>query len=342
MDIYVFSKKTAALKTMFPKTAMFMDAKELPNHFPDNGNITYLDISNLTDAEMKKALAQIKKNCKDKPWGIIDPKGSVKDIAALFFEGACDYLGAGILKGSASVDLKRIKEASLWQSKLISSAKNASDEDSSSASSGDFLKSGIKLPPEKSFPGWKKVQVGQNMPFYLLYCSLQGKTDLDTRLNDKVLAQVHKRFLAHLEDNFYDGEGLLWMNSGKDCLFLIPPRIKCVEDAIKASISMIVSAPLIVFETLGIKIPSNFIFALHYGTLNYKPPGKTGTVVSDAVNFIFHLGNKKAEPGRLTVSGDLPDKTIPQILQDCFTSAGSFENRKIWHTKKFSYAKPWV
>jgi hypothetical protein len=131
------------------------------------------------------------------------------------------------------------------------------------------------------------------------------------------------------------------MNSGKDCLFLIPPKTKCAEAAIKASIGMIVSAPLIVLETLGITVPSNFIFALHYGSLNYKPPGKTGTIVSDAVNFIFHLGTKKAEPGRLTISGELPDKTIPQPLEDCFIPAGSFESRKIWHTKKFSYAKTW-
>jgi len=342
MNIFVFSNKIAALKTVFPKTAVFMDTKELSNHSPENGDMTYLDVSGLADAELKKALAQIKKNCKDKAWGIIDQKGNIRDVAPLFFDGACDYLGNGFFKDSSSVDLKRIKDAVQWQSKLISASSTGTAEDNSSrAPSAGFLNSGIKLPSEKTFPGWKKIRAGQDMPFYLLFCSLQGKTPLDTRLTDKALANVHNRFLAYLEDNFFEGDGLLWMNSGKDCLFLIPPKAKCVEAAVKASISMIISAPLIVFETLNITVPSNFVFALHYGTLNYNPPGETGTVVSDAVNFIFHLGNKYAQPGRLTISGELPDKTIPPPLQDCFCPAGSFENRKIWHTKKFSYAKPW-
>jgi hypothetical protein len=139
----------------------------------------------------------------------------------------------------------------------------------------------------------------------------------------------------------WEGDGLLWMNTGRDCLFLFPPRAKCAEAAIKTCIGMIVSAPLFVLETFGISIPANFIFAMHYGTVTYKPPGKTGTVVSDAVNSIFHLGAKKSEPGRLTISGELPDVSIPANLQDLFVPAGEYEGRKIWHTKKFSYAKPW-
>jgi hypothetical protein len=105
---------------------------------------------------------------------------------------------------------------------------------------------------------------------------------------------------------------------------------------------MVVSAPLIVLETLAVAIPSNIVFALHYGVINYKQPGKTGTIISDAVNFIFHLGAKKAEPGRLTISGDLPDVTVPENLKDLFIPAGEYEGRKIWQTKKFSYVKPWM
>jgi hypothetical protein len=105
---------------------------------------------------------------------------------------------------------------------------------------------------------------------------------------------------------------------------------------------MLVSAPLFTLEAFNLTIPLNFVFALHYGSISYKPPGRTGTVVSDAVNYVFHLGGKKAEAGRLTVSGDLPGVTIPKTLLDCFVSAGEFNGCKTWHTKKFSYAKPWI
>jgi len=342
--IYIFTKKEKAFGTLFPKDVSFQ-SPPLSKHSPGNGDVSYFDVSGLSGDELKKTLTQFKKCCKDSLWGIIDPEGNVKDSAALFFDGACDYLGPGFLKTFQEMDGKRFKEALAWRKNLaIAAAAQAEDGAKSDKADegGGFLKSGIKLPALSAFPGWKKMEIGKAMPFYLLYCSFQGKIPLDSRLDEKSIAQIQKRYVSHLADSLQESDGLLWMNTGKDCLFLIPPRAKCVEEAIKACIGMIVSAPLVVLETLAISIPANFIFALHYGSINYKQPGKTGTIVSDAVNFIFHLGAKKAEPGRLTISGELPDVTIPKTMQDLFTASGEFEGRKIWHTKKFNYLKPWM
>jgi len=339
--IYVFTKKEASYKTIFPKNVSFINSL-LSDHSPGNEDISYIDISGIADEELKKTLTHFKKMCKDTHWGVIDPKGSVKDIAALFFEGACDYLGQGLLKDSQAIDSKHFKEAVRWRKFIPSAVPASGDEEKAEAAGGTgFLKSGIKLPSAKSFPGWNKITAGKTMPFYLLYCSLQGKTALDARLDDKVLNQIHKRFLSLLSSYMQAGDGLLWINTGRDCLFLFPPRAKSAEAAIKACIGMIVSAPLFALETFGITIPANFVFAMHYGSVTYKPPGKTGTIVSDAVNSIFHLGAKKSEPGRLTISGELPDVSIPESFQDLFVSAGEYEGRKIWHTKKFNYSKPW-
>jgi hypothetical protein len=339
MGIFVFTEKESSLKDFFPKTAKFSSIKTLAEHTPGKDDISYIDILTFTEGDIKKIAGQVKKSCGNTSWGIIDPKGNIKDPAALFFEGACDYLGPGVLKTSGTLEPKRIKEAGQWQKKLVITEE--SNLPSTSANVTSFLNSSIKLPASNLFPGWKKMQTGKTMPFYLMYCSLEGKIPLDERLDDKIIAQIHLRFLDCLEDNFHEGDGLLWMNSGKDCLFLIPPKAKCAEAVVKACINMIVSSPVIVLESFGLKFPANFIFALHYGLVNYKPPGKTGTVVSEAVNYIFHLGTKKAEPGRLTISGSLPDKTIPQSLYDSFVSAGKFQDHNVWHTKKFSYSKPW-
>jgi hypothetical protein len=338
--IYVFSSNAKILKKVFPQNAEFTDSP-VSKHSPTAADITYVDIGGLSEAEIKKTLTQIKKCCGNSPWGIIDPKGSVKDTAALFFEGASDYLGPALVKESG-VDSKRFKDVLAWHKKHAGSSTEGGAKSVEAEGKGGFIKSGIKLPAASAFPGWKKMEAGKSMPFYLLYCSLQGKVALDSRLDEKTIAQIHKRFLSHLDDNLQESDGLLWMNTGKDCLFLIPPRAKCAEEAIKACVGMVVSAPLIVLETLAIAIPSNIVFALHYGVISYKQPGKTGTIISDAVNFIFHLGAKKAEPGRLTISGDLPDVTVPKNLQDLFIPAGEYEGRRIWQTKKFSYVKPWM
>jgi len=346
--IYIFAKKTEQLKTFFPKDAEFVSTP-LAKHSPGRADLSYIDVSGLTDAEIKKTITQIKKSCKDSQWGIIDTKGSIKDPSALFFDGASDYLGASVLKSSDGLDAKRLKDAIRWRTALAgqalanSSAAEVSDDDSKTESSaGNFLKWGVKLPAASAFPGWKKMQSGKSMPFYLFYGALQGKVPLDSRLEGKVLTQVHKKFVNLLSGRLKDADALLWMDTGKDCLFLIPPKAKNVEHVIKACLGMIASSPLLVLETLNITVPSSFVFALHYGSISYSPPGKTGTIVSDAVNSVFHLGAKKAEPGRLTVSGALPDASIPKSCYDVFASCGEFEGRKIWQTKKFKYEKNWL
>ena len=348
MGIYIFSKNETVVKKVFSKNAEF-NPEDLTKHKPEAGSITYLDVSGVSDANVKTALAQLKKACKgsaktsaSSSWGVIDAKGSIKDPAALFLDGASDYLGPAFFKTPKPIDPKRIKAASQWRLAL-SGSNNFEKTEIKNAKAADGLpKTGIKLPPASLFPGWRNMQTGKTMPFYLMYCSLKGKTSLSTRFGDKAVSQMHQRFLAHLFSNFQEGDGHIWMDSGKDCLFLLPPRAKSAEAAVKACVRMLISAPLIAIETLSLAVPANFVFALHYGSLSYSPPGKTGTVVSDAVNFVFHLGAKKAEPGRLTISDEVPDNSVPHDLENCFISAGEYEGRKVWHTKKFSYAKPWV
>ena len=341
MGVYIFSKKEAALKKVFPKDTEFV-SQAVSKHKPEDGSITYLDISGLSDANYKTALTQLKKACKETSWGIIDVKGVIKDPAALLFDGASDYLGPGFFKTPKAIDLKRIKTASQWRFLLAGNTGTAAAVKKGTKAGDSLPRTGIKLPSASLFPGWKNMKTGKNMPFYLLYCSLQGKMPLNSRFGEKVFAQLHQRFIACLYQNFQEGEGIVWMDSGKDCLFLIPPKAKNAETVITACFRMLVSAPLIAVEVLGLTIPVNFVFTLHYGPISYCPPGKTGTLVSDAVNYIFHLGPKKAEPGRLTVSAAIPDGSVPKALEDCFISAGEFEGLQTWHTKKFSYVKPWL
>jgi class 3 adenylate cyclase len=335
MKTYVFSQKAAALKAAFPKKEVeFLAPAALAKHSPNQEDLHYLDLSGLGAADGKKAAGQLKKRCKNAPWGIIDPKGTVKDPAQWFFDGAADYVGPAVLKEGLAA--KRLKAAAAWRQ-----AAGGTGEGPAAKPAEKAANRGIKL-PAGAFPGWKNIATGQNITVYLLYASLQGKTGLSTRLGETAYEQFYRRLLTFLHGNLRSAEGLLWMETGKDCLFLVPPKAKCVEAAIVSCLRMLISAPQIAVETLNLSIPVNFVFSLHYGSVDYRPPGKTGTVVSDAVNFIFHLGTKQAQPGRLTVSDEVPGVTISPKLEDLFVNAGEFEGRHLVHTRKFSYLQPWL
>ena len=337
MSIYIYSKKEISLKTVFPKNAQFLT--DLSKYIPGAEDIIYFDISGLNAADIRKTIVQIKNRFKSVPWGIIDPKGSINDPFELVFDGAWDYLGPLILKNKKKIDGKRFKTALQWRTSLLESETAKTTVQTDSGQKFVLPRSGIKFPEADLFPGWKTLKPGTNMPFFLMYCSLQGKTALSTRLGEKAHALVRQRFMMYLFQNFKEADGLLWMDTGKDFLFLMPPKAKCAEIAVKACIRMLIFTPLSAIEVLDIAIPVNYVFALHYGSVHFQPPGVTGTVVSDAVNFIFHLGSKKAEQGRLTISNEIPDNAIQKQVENCFVSAGEYEGRKIWHTKKFSYSK---
>ena len=78
-----------------------------------------------------------------------------------------------------------------------------------------------------------------------------------------------------------------------------------------------------------------FTCAVHHGSTEFAAPGKTGTIVSDAVNFIFHLGAKCAQAGRLTLSSDVDRSIIPAPLRELFVDAGAFEGRTLMHSRRF-------
>ena len=154
-------------------------------------------------------------------------------------------------------------------------------------------------------------------------------------IGENAFSALRLRLRELLQHRLKEAESLLWMDTESNCLFLIPPRAACCKAAIKAVLKIILNSRLIGIEKLGLSIPVEFTFALHYGQTTYQTPGKTGSIISESVNYIFHLGTKKAEAGRLTVSDDVPEEALPEGLLDLFNPAGLFEGIPIRHSRRF-------
>jgi hypothetical protein len=335
MSVYVFSSQ----KMTLPGPVQTLPPDALGKHSPQPGDISYLDIAAFTGPELKKALALLKRRCKDSAWGIIDP-GDGADPAAFFFEGASDYLGSKILKAGA--DKKRFKAALSWKAagegKTAPPGKKTPGAGKEKPGGEPFFSKPGKLPAGK-FAGWNSVGAGSTSPFFFLYVSLSGKTSLRSRLGEGAFKLLMGRLRNFLIPGFQDAKALLWMETETNCLFLIPPKAEYAKIAVTEALKILMGTPMITLETFGLSVPADFTFALHYGKTQYRAPGKTGTVVSDAVNFIFHLGAKRAESGRLTLSDDVPGEAFPPELADMFTEAGAFEGRNLLHSRRFIYSQ---
>jgi hypothetical protein len=332
MGCFVFtSKKTVA--GLDKKSSAFFEilpSASLKKHSPSGEDQTYLDITGISPAELKKALALLKKRCDSSPWGIIDPKGQCSDPAFLFFEGASDYLGPKALTGLSK---KRLAAAVSWRNEISGSGAQAKSQ-----AGEEKQKKSIKLPSGK-FEGWKSIRTGTVAPFFFLYIALSSKNDsIRSRLGEKAFSILHGRLRDYLQQRFQEAAALLWMETESNFLFLVPPRANYGRAALAAGLEIVLAAPLIGIENLGLSIPVNFTLALHYGKTPFQAPGKTGTVVSDAVNFVFHLGAKYAKPDRLSISSEVPDEVIPPGLLGLFASAGEYEGFSIRHSRRFTYS----
>lgn len=330
MSLYVFSFNHAMAPGAILKAAVaahIVKLELLKLHKPHPGDITYVDFSGLDEEARRKALMTIKRRCAEEAWGVIDPEGALDDPAALFFSGASDYLGPAAC--CAGIDKARLRAVLAF-----------AETRRASTTSGEGLvvlngPSSCDEIPQTPFSGWKSILPGTVYPFFFLYVSVSAQLNLKTRLGEAGYVTFRDRLRLLTQQTLADAEPLLWMETDASALYLIPPHAANVAAATEACFRMLLGAPLLGYERLYLPFPITFSFSMHYGSTEFAAPGKTGTIVSDAVNFSYHLGAKRAGPGRLTISADAAKLAITSAFEDLFTSAGIFEGRGVLHSRRF-------
>ena len=91
---------------------------------------------------------------------------------------------------------------------------------------------------------------------------------------------------------------------------------------------------LIGYEVFKLEVPLTFRFAFHAGHTQWRKPGATGNVISEDVNFVFHLGMKAAGDGYILASADA-ERAVPECLRELFSEAGDYEGRSLIASRKF-------
>ena len=331
--IYIFSSAAPwlAAKPAWAKVLKISHDMKIPDGTEiQASDQVYLDISGLSPAELKNALGALRKNRGASFWGIIDPNGEAEDPALFFFDGARDYIGPALVK--KGLTKKRFAAAEKTESHALQPAvcKAAAKKQSGLSAEKRTL-------PAGKFEGWKSQGDGTAAPFFFLFVSVSERSGLRAKVGESVFSAVKSRLRDVLQKALNEADALLWIETEKNSLFLVPPRTPNARAAVEASLKILLNSRLIGIEKLGISFPLDFTIALHYGETVFRAPGKTGKLVSESVNYIFHLGAKKAEAGRLTISGEIPEEALPEGLLDLFNPAGIFEGIPIRHSKRFVY-----
>ncbi|MBN1241897.1 MAG: hypothetical protein JXA15_04225 [Spirochaetales bacterium] len=267
----------------------------------------YLDARGVEKGALHEAVAWIA----GKPgvaWGVLDPDGAIEDPAALFFAGAGDYLGPGVLPAS--------------ETRLRCALARAHRDDE------------VPEPEQaRSFPGWAKLREGKEYDFLFCHAAIGEAERLREAIGEKRLAKLKEAFAAHMAEIAEGIDGKAWILDSHGLLLVFPPR-DLSDSPVLAAFELLLDRALVGYEVFKLEVPLTFRFAFHAGRAPWRPPGSTGTVVSEDVNFIFHLANRGGHDGRITLSLSCADALLPQ-LSDIFLPAAAFEGHEILVSRRF-------
>ena len=272
----------------------------------ERGITLYLDLSALSEREARRAVRTLESQ-DSVSYGIIDPGGRVPDPADLFHGGASDYIGPGLI--SRRIPTNRIIQA-------VSFYPSEESEQNSE---------------EESDLSWADIHDGGEYPFFFLYVELDIPPEWKTESGSGMISGLLHTFESHLSRIMGPLGGELWMKSDYGGLYLFPYS-EGVSDIIPACMRLVLNKVLISTEVYSYGTLLPYHFALDKGVTVYRKKGRTGTLISDTVNFIFHLGQQHAAPGNFIMSKRVAEH-IPPGLASCFVEHGEYHDQPLLRMK---------
>jgi hypothetical protein len=317
VKVIVFTSKPSLIGKLknLEKTSLFefriSDPKELKKTITEaeGDTLVYLDTSAFTESQITRTLKSSQEQQLFR-LGVLDETGSVDDPGNLIHLGAVDYLSKKTVQ--QGITASRLNKAlSFCGFKEREEAEQAKPD------------SNWKL----SGTSWKNVKSGQEYTFCFMFIEIDLIDEWKNKSGRRHLDEVKAAFQKHVQEFADSLSGKIWMWMDLGGLILFPFNGKTCE-AILGGIRLVLSKPIISAEKYPYHTTISYRLALHIGNTTYRARGHTGTIISDTVNYLFHLGHKFAKPGNFYLTEPVA-RYIPESLRECFIPADSFEGLAI-------------
>jgi hypothetical protein len=162
----------------------------------------------------------------------------------------------------------------------------------------------------------------------MLFAHLDDTTIRRDTLSSQRLEKTTRLFRDLLEQHVdpFGGKIWIWRDSGGLVLF---PFDGSISAGIVPALRMHLNRRLMAVEEFSASSEVSFRLVHHIGSTEYRPAGRTGEVVSDAVNIIFHIGDRFASPGSF-VATDTSLHFATAKLRRLFRASETFEGRRLY------------
>ena len=312
----------------------------------------YIDISHYEETETEKILKYLSRQ-KDLKYGIVDPEEQILDVALLFFSGAFDYIGRKLIKeGVRPLRMKKVLcnvqtkhpqgtlpaeamahtaargETPAGQSvskPAVGGEKTGQKAGSPKGKKQPFLASVTDFKP--SGRNWSMVKSGQEYTFSLMFIELDHHGEFRKNLGEDIIDATTYSFKNLVQRLVAGDHGRIWIWDDFGGLVLFPfDGTKC--DAVISCFRLMLNRKIICIEELSSRMLFSYRIVLHIGNTIYRQKGKTGTLISDSINSIYHVGKKFANPGNLYITKEvLP--YVPEKLSTYFLPVARYEGLEL-------------
>jgi hypothetical protein len=274
--------------------------------------LCYLDLAGLTRAKLASCIRLLGSNT-ELSYGLIDTGRRISDPARAFHDGAADYLDRPALR--QGIDGKRL--ARVWGYSRRAARPLAPGLQPRSAARTAYIPSGSD---------WSQVSPGREYTFYLLFIELDGKEEMERKYGMRNLGIALSSFRSYIESSMKPYQGRIWIWTSFGGLILFPFDGKECP-VLSGLFRLVMFRHLYDIEESSFPNFLSYRLALHLGNLVYSERN-VGSVVSDGLNSVFHLGQRFARPGGFY----LTEEALcfgPAVLKPFFLEAGEFEGRRI-------------
>ncbi len=308
----------------------------------DPEEFVYVDVSHLEGEELvafARKLARVA-SC---PFGLLHASDGPADPSRLFFAGASDYIGASALE--LGITTKRMDEVMRFIERREVEHREALEASASAAATAatavDTL--GDAAAPDSSRyilsgSDWDGIESSHEYTFWLLLAELDDISRYANHTSGTYTEELVAAFRKRMTDavDQYQGRVWIWKKTGGLLLF---PFDGSTCNPIVPMMRLVLNRAIADVEHYGLKFESSFRLALHLGNTVFESEGRTGGIISETVNFIFHLGQRYLEPGDVAVTGEA-FSFLPSTLKPYFERSASFEGHRIARLRRFSRAAP--
>ncbi len=280
----------------------------------DDETVYFIDLESIKEENKNKELNYFLKK-QEVPRCVIDRKNTINDPAEFLIKG-CDYISGNFLKTGLK-PLRVNKYIEFWQKQNPEPVKNKKEQ-----INNRILKN-----------GWDDVKIGKEYPFYMLFTEISIPPEWKTKSGDRHLNKIKKTFQRVVERGTLPYGGKIWIWSEYGGLILFPYMGNSCIPVISA-IKLLLNRVIISVEDFELHTPIDIRASMHLGDTVWQTRGNTGTIVSDSINSIFHLGTKYTPPNAFDITEDVY-KEMGSDIKKLFKKAGNYEDRNIFRLCKF-------